>query len=249
MNGTVQPVTNVEACERLGWAAQRATVAAERAAWPDRYVTVRDAIARGFVPFAYGGAPPPAIFRPPTKFAYPAGGLAHPHHADGPEAGSRFWVWSYTDGSPDELRDRPVWFAGDTQPCPLYVYKTLSGLTFDRALDACIAYAEHFVADFVVPTWEGGRPELTAGDWRRVLELTEPPPPSGQLALFATEEPERDHRYRARRAILARLGDAFGGDVLWLDFAPSELYDVELLIDSANWRIGDAGVPAPPVLE
>lgn len=231
--------------------ARRAVVAAERAAWPALYATVRAAIARGFWPDAYGGAEPPAIQRPPTKFAFPAGGLAHPHHAKGRAAGSRFWVWSDADGSPDGLAERPIWLAGDASAGPFYAYRCCAGLTLEAALDLCAAMGRHHRAHYVVPEWHPTEPALAlpGGVWRALAADPPTPEPVGQLALVGFGQPARpDRDDRGRAAIRRLLRPSPDGERQWLMPGPGEGYAIERLIENANIERARRLFPEPVVL-
>lgn len=248
-------MTDVDLLERRG-KAQR-----ERAAWPDLYEAVRDALALGFLPDAYGGAEPPAVLRPPTKFAYPAGGLAAPHHFNGPVQGARFGVWCHRDGSPDDLRAEPIWIAGDwstTQALFGFVYRTAGGLTLDEAWAACIAFAEHHRAHFVVPVWprEDGRPHpaLPIAHWRELLAIETGGPAVTQGSLFDDAPARPPSRLAAaQRSIRERLARPDAAEIpddpdflLLIRFGPGEVYAVEDLIDLANQARRDRGVPPVP---
>jgi hypothetical protein len=217
---------------------RQAVIATERAAWPDQYAAVREAIQRGVWPDAYGSQSPPPYLLPPTKFAYPAGGLAYPHHAGGKAAGSRLWVWSFEHDSPDELQGQTVWFAGDNTGNPMlnYLYRSRGGLTLDEAFATCERWAAHLRANFIVPIWHGERPdpELTTADWRELLAYHEPSARPRQASLFAPVELTATER--AQQAIADCLRPFPGEVPQTLVFPSGTLYDVENLIERVNWE-------------
>lgn len=218
--------------------------AIDRAAWPERYASVRDAIALGFWPDAYGMTIGREIHcAPPLKFAYPAGGIAHPHHADGVAAGSYFWIWRFDDQnrSPDELRDSPGWLCGPTNVCdgPWGMYPIRGGLTLDEAFAHVIACAAHYRRYCIVPdpdSWP--TPRLLTREWRELVDLC-PVPPGTQLGLF--DDPIQGPFAPCRRAIRDALRPLADDEPQAL---PANLYDLYVieLIHSANRRRRDAGL-------
>lgn len=248
------PELNATESHERAWQQRQAQIAAERAAWPEQYATVREALALGFLPHAYYWAEGPdnpehRAQRPPTKFGYPPGGLAYPAHAGGPSHGARFQVWSHQHDTPDALRDRPVWEAGD----PSFFlhsghYRTRARLTLAEAFRYCIACGDHARQHFIVPEWTADNDlVLPAGHWRELLALQDGSCADAprQLDLFGAApvaEPQT-HRDVAFQ-VIASLPLGAPDDARYAWRATAVCYVIERIIDEANRRRIAAGVPA-----
>ena len=229
---------------------------AEKSTWPERYATVRDAIARGFVPAAYGNVQGwplntldvgTTIWLPPTRFGYPPGGLSYPHHAGGPGAGARFHVWSHDRGTPDELRDRRVWMAGAPNAIlDCLPYRSYGGLTLPEALDRCVVLGAHYRQHFIVPDWVDEHPRLLAREWREMIAAETIPVQPAQLDMFAPVA--RDPFSEVKEFIRGALAGYDDGEALQLTGTTRDIYAVERLLDQANWQRAKQGVPNPPPL-
>ena len=224
---------------------QHEAIAQEMAAWPWIYPVVGELVALGFVASAYGRTEPgPPYLEPPTKFAYPPGGLRHPHHVN-PAEGATFHIWSfsYDQGGPDDLRAQPVWFAGASDPLSLTPYRSRSGLTLDQAVETIQAMAAHHAQHFLTPEWQGGCPRLPVDQWREVLVLARAKAAAqapAQLDLFAPP-PTESAFILALSAALSAAGDV---DAMTLR---ERLYEAEGWIHHANWARLQRGVP--PVIQ
>lgn len=259
------------AAERRSYDLQfhRARIAFERATWPVLYATVREALALGFLPRAYGNVSPYANdplpsddtprLCPPTLFGFAAGEQQHPLHSGGPGQGARYKVWATGKDaylgwpSPDWLRDQPVWTAHD-EGCGrrgTWAREGLHGSTLPEALAWCIAADQHCRQHFLVPDWHCGDPVLTAREWREVRAVLGKRPVAvaapRQLDLFAPPpaapappEPTRDERLHRS---LATLPDAAADDSRWVLQECPGGWDIDHAIKQANLRRLEAGAP------
>jgi hypothetical protein len=240
-DGAERPPKTAEDWERERQEAA-AKAAAERETWPQLYATVREAIALGFTPGAYGNiTDKQTIYAPPTKFYYTAGPVRWPHHADRDQA-AMFIVFSHAKGTPDALRDEPVWAAGDAQGylCPRE-YFTKYKLTLPQALAHAIACARHYERHFLAPTWHDGCPELTAAEWRELAALPIATPEPETRDMFAPPPPETDEQ-RAQKAITLVAAGRFHTDRIRIKDRRA-IYGIERLLDRANYERGRAPLP------
>lgn len=105
MSAAAETMPRTQAEWEARWVERDRRAREERASWPRLYPVVAELMELGFVPDAYGntvgvreGEPIPddaPIMLPPTKFAFPPGGIKYPHHAGGPAAGAAWLVWAF----------------------------------------------------------------------------------------------------------------------------------------------------------
>ena len=128
------------------------------------------------------------------------------------------------------------------------LYTTRWGLTLPEGLARCIAAAAHIRRHFLVPAWEEGDCIMPARHWRELqgLRAVAPGEPSSaqQLDLFGpVPAPNpRDPQAAVWEAVWS-LPAAAPDDQLWRLPYGRATFEVALLIDRANRRRKDAGVP------
>lgn len=226
---------------------RRERAIAERETWPALYEAVRDAMALGFIPDAYGNTDDDtSILCPPTKFAYPRAGVSAPMHAGGIGAGAAVTVYTHRHGSPDEMRDERVWLISIQPVCTALLWdvqreRRSQPHTFDEALAFAIELGDYAHEHYIVPQYHPDRrlPSLLLKHWRELAEAPLPTPAGqAQLDLFAPAIERPDERaQRLLREALARVDDwpkyvdTSPDDRLELGLEP---YDVMRLADIAN---------------